>query len=52
MDAPTSRKQPTLEADLQSLQQELHKLFRGARPVEPIRQGASAAEQQLVIKAK
>ena len=52
MDAPTSRKQPTLDADLPSLQRELLERFSGSRPVEQNRQGSSAAEQQLVIKAK
>jgi len=50
MDAPKTRQQPTLDADIKSLQRELHERLSAAKRVES--KGSSAAEQQLVNKAK
>ena len=52
MDAPTTRQQPTLDADIKSLERELHERLSAAKQVESKHQSSSAAEQQLMVKAK
>jgi hypothetical protein len=52
MDAPKTRQQPTLDADIKSLQRELHERLSAAKRVESKRHCSPTGEQQPVVKAK
>jgi hypothetical protein len=52
MSTPTTRQQPTLDADIKSLQRELHERLSATKKVDLKSKASLATEQQPVAKAK